>query len=1140
MKTLHILFLIAFNYFWFCVSLPILAQYEVKASLLEPAKLQVNNLEFPVISASEVPRFSWSYAIPQENFYGLRQVAYQILVATSEKQLNQNIGDSWNSGKVSGSQQLNIIYRGNRLSAQKKYYWKIRVWDQHGNPSNWSQISSFTTGLEKGKWDAQWITDEQNLSASIEISNGAQSPAFQNPEKPVMLTIDLGETQNIDSVKLWSAAPPINNVQPGYGFPVRFYLEGSLEADFRQVKVLVDYRNKDYLNPKEKPVVFSFSTTPMRYIRLVTTKQYRVPKGNEMKWNPETRKFYFETDDINDVLTEGRSFRFALNEVEVFSDGNNVAKGKEIDLQPQQEDKRSGWAAEFLTDGRQKFWVDERFAKSKVSLFIKKFTWNGSPGSAYLYISALGLYEARINGQPVTSSVLNPGFSVFDNFVPYRGYDVSKLIKQGENEITVWVGDGWYRKPSWNDRLLMKRRLRGFPNNPARWLIAQLEIVDKEEVKTVGTDGTWQVTYQHPWREANLHFGSKYDGTFNETVKEEFKPATTAEGQKFPELVPDERPPVVIRERVQPVKIWQAGKNRVMIDFGRQLTGAVALTGKVPSVTNLKLTYTEALTTDNEPYLRNQAGRSANGDEYVLLPGTEYHLRPLFTYHGFRYVELTWEGDSSLFDLPFRLKMEALVYSNDLYKTASLHTSDERINRLLQMIDESFRNNLISLITDVAGRDERAFWLGDCFTTPIQSLCYLYDFAAMGRSLFKMMEKSMHEDGIGTVPAPGAIFEFTSYGNHATPGYSDASVIVPNTLSINYNDSYSKLTGWKYADIYTNKTLEANESALPSEIYSTTWIGDWLSNRMTIPPGASSWEPGGEGALPGIFDAYWWNRVLLESANLAMANGDAEKAKHLKSEARQLREAAIAKFAGENGKVEGDEQSSYALLLNLTAPGSTEEEMIFRQLLLSIEDYNNHMATGTLSHLPLLEALSKRGHQDLALEMLMQPHPPSFGYMVDFGSSTIWERLDSRHPRLGINPHNMNGLNHIGQNSVYQWFFENLGGIQVLQEHPGWEKFRVSPLLFKSIEYSTTTLDSPRGKITCRLEKRADEIIQLQLTVPPNSTAKVEFNGWIPESLSTANNDINKIIKEKLLDSNSLPNLEIPSGRYVFWGKLKK
>ncbi len=862
----------------FCLWLIIVTKAATGAkeiSLLKPVHLTVNNLESPMIAAGDTPKFGWSYALPGKKFYGLRQTACQILVAGSMEKLEQDEGNYWNSGKMEGERQLNIDYEGISLPPHRKFYWKARVWDEQDKASDWSRIAWFTTGFENGYgWEhAQWITDEQNLSTPGKMRCGCQSPSFEDPSVRVELTIDLGNTERINGIKLWPAAPPVNNAQPGYGFPVRFFIESSESPDFAESIILEDYGEKDLLNPVDQPVSFSFIPASVRYVRLVVTKLSRIPKGNELKWDRKNKEFYF---DVNEPA----------------------------------------------------------------------------------------------------ETVLNPGFSVYDAFVPYRGYDVSHMLRSGSNVITVLVGDGWYRKPAWNDRLLLKRRVRGFPSQPARWLIAQLEITGENDNKmVVGTGKDWQTSQKHPWREADLNFGATFDDTFRNPPAEWFHPANTGQQLTFPELIPDERPPVVIRDRIAPVNIWDAGSNRIMVDFGRRITGAVCLTGKVPSETKLKLRYAEALTPEGEPYLRNQAGRAENGDEYVLLHGVNYNLRPLFTYHGFRYMEVTWEGDPSLFDLPFSLELEALAYSNKLRKTAELHTSDKRVNQLTGMIDETFRNNLISLITDVAGRDERAFWLGDCFTTPIQSLCYLYDFAALGRAFFKMMVKSMHEDGVGTVPAPGVINAFVREGDHATPAWSDASVIVPNTLFMHYNDEFSKTVGWKYADVYTSKVLEANESPIPSKIYSTTWIGDWLSNRMTIPPGATSWQPGGDGALQGIYDPYWWNRVLEESARLAKANDAVEEAKHLNDEALKLRDAAISEFPDDNGEVPGNEQSSYALLLSLTQPGTEEEHFILRQLLKAIKDYDYHLATGTTTHLALLNSLSQRGYQDLALKMIMQPAP---------------------------------------------------------------------------------------------------------------------------------------------------------------------
>jgi alpha-L-rhamnosidase len=300
-------------------------------------------------------------------------------------------------------------------------------------------------------------------------------------------------------------------------------------------------------------------------------------------------------------------------------------------------------------------------------------------------------------------------------------------------------------------------------------------------------------------------------------------------------------------------------------------------------------------------------------------------------------------------------------------------------------------------------------------------------------------------------------------------------------------------------------------NGLPGDNYKASY-GDWLSAAMTIKPGATGWDQiAGKGAPADIFCAASWADCLDWTGQMAEALGKKEDARRYAELLANLQAAIVKKFVSPDGTIEGgtptfyspfvkphpepaggDEQSCYALLM---ARLPEEVRVQSRKRLLdAIGKQDGHFGTGSYTTIYLLRYLADNGLQDLAYQMVMNPTCPSYGFMVDNGATAMWERWDGCHPQLGINPEHMNGLNHLGMNSVYEWVMGYLAGIRPDPAHPGYKHFSIAPKPPHGLDWVKARYDSVRGPISVEWKKENGGL-SLTVSVPWNTSATVKLPG---------------------------------------------
>jgi len=973
------------------------------------ARLAVDSLrceyaESPLAVDSACPRLSW--ILKSAGPRGARQTAYRIIVASSDAALAADTGDLWDSGRVGSDETVGLVYAGRPLKSRAPCCWKVMVWDQDGKASKWSPAAHWRMGfLERSDWKARWIAPppaEPEAAAHF----GYRSLDAKAGDDARWLQLDLGKTQTIDGVRLWGTWP-FGSVPSGDGFPLRYKIEVFGDPPGSNGCTVVDRTQADVTNPGLDPVVHSFVPVRARTVRLTATKL----SGN---WRP----VWNAAADRWTSSHEGRAgWKLALAELEVLSQGTAISRGTTVTATDSVESRASGWSATYLTDGRTVADPGAAYHLRPVTLFRRAFAAPKRVLSATLYATALGCYEVYLNGVRVGDDELAPGLSVPNRRTLYQAHDVSGLIKRNGNVLAALLADGWHRSRFKFDVFDSYKRFAG-PEKTA--LLAQLEVTYEDgQSEVIATDRTWLCNTNGPLRQASMYDGVVYDarseipGWDTPELPDAAGWVSAFEQPVAPEpaLSAQPMPPIRVLDTFEPVSRSEPRPGHTVFDFGTCLAGVCRITLDGPAGTAVRLRHAEALQPDGKLYVSNLSGLYGNGDTFVLAGRGPQTFQPKFTYHGFRYVEVS--GVPSVGSIR---KIHALGLGSDLRKTATFECSDEKLNQLVGIVDRAYRSNLFGLVVDVAGRDERLAFLGDCLTDEIQSLAYLYDFAAFGGNENRAIVDCLTPEGIAParLNTPGV---WRGVGKDAIgePGWSDGSITTPLGLWVNYADRRNLELSYAGAASFMDAIERENPDDVPTKKYIATWVGDWLATP-TKRSRAAARRPG---APYDLFTHAWWAFSAQNVAHMAEALGKPDDARKYAEMAARIRASFVKTHLRPDGSLTGDEQSCYALALGMNLLPEPLRQPAMEKLLEAIRDNDGHFSTGSISTIFLLKALEEAGQHDLACRLVMQPTGPSYGAMVEGGATAMWEQFGTLNLRQGIDSKNsgINGLNQCGDGS---------------------------------------------------------------------------------------------------------------------------
>ena len=1039
-----------------------------------PAELRVDNLTNPLGIDDPAPKFSWQL---RDAEMGAKQTAYEVLVASSPELLAQGKADVWDSGRVASGQSLNVRYGGPSLKASTRYSWCVKLWSADGRAYAAGETAWFETGLmSQDAWKAQWIGYETPEEATV---RHAPAEWIANPD---------AKSQAIakDAEQRFAYRTTIALPQT-----VKF---AALYATGRDT-VAAWVNGAQVLNENPLP---PYKQMPWKkFVRADVTSQLGVGKNAlaievlHYVVNPNG----MATDDAPPMIAtlvveyaDGSWASFSSN-TEWKTAINSGGKGAAAGWQQASFDD-AAWKAALVwmpLSSRRSESLGHPWIPDTVKELRHSFTVDKPVKSARLYATALGAYMMNLNEWWNTGDqVLAPGWTDYRERVVYQTYDVTGQVVQGKNAISALLAPGWYETPlEWFQQ----------PNNygvtpPA--LRAQLRIEHTDgSVEWVDTDATWQAAESSLSAElydgATMDMGHGWVGVSSPDFKDDwFQDRAAVIHPAAVEIVTQDFPPIRVERTLEAKSLTEPKPGVWVYDFGQNFSGIEELRVHGPVTADVRMRFAEVLNPDGTLYTDNL--RTAKATDYFLHLRSDggYDLSPQFTFHGFRYAELT-----GLLSAPDKNSVKAHVFHTDAPWTAKLETSSAMINQLWSNILWGQRSNFVGVPTDCPQRDERLGWMGDAQVF-WRTASYNMDLAAFSRKFAADMRGTQAGQPFYGIFSPGTVTPFAGQA----AAWSDAGVIVPWTSWLQTGDTSIVDQNWAAMTKYLDAIAAANPSFLWENEYGQPF-GDWLS-------------PEGKTDERLLATAYWaWDATLMRE--MALATGRTADADKYAALFEKIRAAFQRQFVRSDGFVAGadnspsqfgvinnpnaksqggDTQTGYVLALHMNLLPENLRAAAAKRLVDKIEANHNLLATGFLGTPYLLEELTKAGYAKLAYTLLLNTQYPSWGYMVEHGATTMWERWNGDQMR---DDPSMNSYNHYAYGAVADWMYRYAAGIDATPMDAGFHTVVLHPVFDERLGHVSFDYDSAYGPIHSDWTVTGATAVW-HVTIPANTT------GWLPLS----------------------------------------
>ncbi|MEU0966072.1 family 78 glycoside hydrolase catalytic domain [Streptomyces sp. NPDC005917] len=699
----------------------------------------------------------------------------------------------------------------------------------------------------------------------------------------------------------------------------------------------------------------------------------------------------------------------------------------------------------------------------------KSFSVRGRVASARLLTTALGLHETRLNGSKVGEDVLAPGWTDYAKRLQYKVFDVTAHIRRGANVLGAWLGNGWY---SGNLGFAGSRHYGTQPFYGAQLLITY-------------TDGSTQlVTTDRSWKTAtgaitadDLYQGEAYDARLHaegwDTPGFDDSGWTTVavHDGAVPRLVAQVDNGVTVQGELRPVSVTEPRPGVWIFDMGQNFAGWNRIAVRGDAGTTVTVRHGEVLNPDGTLYTTNLRAAQAT-DSFVLAgTGSVETYEPRFTVHGYRYVELSGLPSGSR---PDDGTVTGRAVWTDARQPGTFSASDALLNKLQHNIVWGERSNMLSIPTDCPQRDERLGWTGD-----IAAFCATSTFNLDTHTLLTKfvddLADAQQANGAFTDVAPAVI------GGSGTAGWGDAGVVVPYTLWQRFGDlsvvdrHFTAMAQWvDYLRATSGSDLIRDQQT----------FGDWLNVNDNT-------------AQDLICTAYFaWSARLV--SRMAAATGRSTESTVYGQLADQITGAFRARFVSDDGTVRGNTQTGYVLALAFELLPASLVRAAADKLAAKVAATDGHLSVGFLGVENLLPVLADHGHVETAYRILLQRGFPGWGYMIDHGATTIWERWDGIRTDGSFNDPGMNSFNHYGLGSVGDFLYRQVGGLGPAS--PGYASLRIAPRPGGGLTSAVSTYDTPYGSAASNWAISGGRL-RLHVTVPVNTFAAVTVPTSRPESV---------------------------------------
>ncbi len=783
-------------------------------------------------------------------------------------------------------------------------------------------------------------------------------------------------------------------------------------------------------------------------------------------------------------------------------------------------------------------------------LYRKEFS-NGKPiRRATIYATALGIYELHLNGKRVGDAYFTPGWTDYHQRAYYKTYDVTSLLQAGANSFYAWVADGWYSGYLGFGLLtgIGTEHIGRYTYGKTPAVMAQLEIEFTDGSRAaIVTDKSWRVA-EGPIQQADLLMGEFYDARKEDPEWEpailasengpakatfyEFQNPAPGSAATRPQIKGREvdlgfhRPPKLesfpglpVRriQEIKPIAITSPSTNAYIFNLGQNFAGVVRLKVKGPAGTMVRLRYGEMLHPDGRLMTENL--RKARATDFYILrgdPNGETYT-PRFTFHGFQYVELTGFPGK-----PDPDTITGIVIHSDTPFTSDFECSDPMVNQLFKNVVWTQRANFLDLPTDCPQRDERFGWTGDA-QVYIRTATYNADVAAFYTKWIRELMESQRPSGTFPGYAP---FPFQHGWDFGT-AWCDAGVICPWTIWKAYGDTRILERCWEPMTKFI-KWRQSESKDFLGIVHGNDW-GDWLSVNERTP-------------LDYIDTVYFACSTKL-MAEMARVLGKTDEATQYQDLFAKIKSAFNKKYVRPDATLAVDTQTAYALALYMDLLPENLRNSAAEHLAKKIRDNDTRMTTGFLGTHVLLPSLSSAAQNDLAVQLLQSHKFPSWGYEVDQGATTIWERWNSYTKEKGFGGEqnaSMNSFAHYSFGAVCEWMFSRLAGID--SEDAGYNHILIHPMPpspdsnpdHPPINWVRAHYDSIHGRISTSWKRNKDSF-ELDVSIPANTSATVYLPARDSAAITEGGNKLSdvKSIKPLRTQSGNIL-LSVESGTYHF------
>ncbi|MFF0700025.1 family 78 glycoside hydrolase catalytic domain [Streptomyces tendae] len=704
------------------------------------------------------------------------------------------------------------------------------------------------------------------------------------------------------------------------------------------------------------------------------------------------------------------------------------------------------------------------------------------PQEARMSVTYLGIGRLWINGLPVGDDVLAPGWQSYRHRLVHDTYDVTGLLRPGNNVIEARVADGWYagRLGFFGQRALYGHH---------RAVLAQLELRHADgSTSTIGTDTQWRWC-PGPTLQADLYDGETHDARLEPPLAgaegPDWRPVAVRDFDQT-RLEPRVGPPVRRTETLAPREIFTTPGGKVIVDFGSNVVGWARIHVRGAAGTEVTLRFAEVMEA-GELGVRPLRSAAAT-DRYVLAGRGTETWEPSFTYHGFRYVQVDgWPGGT-----PEPQDLEAVVVHSDMDRTGWFRTSHPELSRLHDNVVNSMRGNFVSIPTDCPQRDERLGWTGD-IAVFAPTAAFLFDCTDMLRGWLRDVAHEQRADGalpifVPEVPFPSEALNEPQFTARHVAVWGDAATLVPFAL---YEATGETALLAENYELMRRWVDGVTEQVGPSRIWDRGFqFGDWLD------PAAPPEEPGNGATDPALVaTAYFAHsaRLLSRAATTLGHDDDALRYGHL---AEETATAFRRRFLAEDGQCTSHSQTAYAIVLCLDLADSDRQRAgVSERLVRLVRDAGHRIGTGFVGTPLILDALTRASALEDAYALLLQRDCPSWLYAVSMGATTVWERWDSMLPDGTINPGEMTSFNHYALGAVADWLHSTVAGLA--PDAPGYRRIRIAPRPRGPLRDAGATHRTPFG--VASVDWRLDgETLTVEAVVPQGASAVIDIEHHTP------------------------------------------